>query len=73
VARPTAPRVLAATGARESDGASTMAPFPIVALGLLLLASSVQSSCGGRETSDECSTYGDGGYGYYGYYDAYCP
>lgn len=49
-----------------------MTPFPIVALGLLLLVSSLQSSCGGREASDECSTYGDGGYGY-GYYDAYCP
>jgi hypothetical protein len=40
-----------------------------VALGLLLLVSAVQTSCGGQ-TADQCPTSGDGAYGYY---DAYCP
>jgi hypothetical protein len=58
-ARLTAPEVPAAASL----------PFPIVALGLLLLVSSVQTSCGGQ-TADQCPT---NGYGDYGYYDAYCP
>jgi len=69
-ARLMAPEAVASASAHASEGATPMPPLPVVALGLVLLVSSVQTSCGGLQSPDQCSVYG---YGPYGDYDANCP